>query len=171
MPVFRIGQNWSPLRDLERHFDDLLRGVDLSLSSARYHGFPQLRVLECPDAFIVEAHVPGVDADAIEVTMAAGNLTLRGQRTPPVEATEQSFRRQERFHGAWQRTVQIPDRVREDQVAAEYQHGILRVRLPKAASAAARQIKVTDGASLPQTVTPQTDPPPADGRAGSPDHE
>jgi HSP20 family protein len=143
MPVFRLGQDWLPLRDLERHFDDLLRGMDLSLTSARVRGFPQLRVLEYDDRIVVEALIPGVDADAIEVTTASGTLTLRGERLPPREATEQSFRRQERFHGTWQRSVQIPERVREDDVAAEYTDGILKITLPKAESSAARQVRVT----------------------------
>jgi HSP20 family protein len=143
MPVFRIGHNWSPLHDLERQFDDLLRGMDLTLSAPRYRGFPQLRVLDCPEAIVVEAQVPGVDAEQIEVTTSAGTLTLRGERCPPPEATEQSFRRQERFHGVWQRSVQIPDRVREDEVTAAYVDGVLTINLPKAASSAARQIQVT----------------------------
>ena len=158
MPVFRIGQHWSPFHDLERQFDDLLRGMDLSLTTPRYRGFPQLRVLEFPERYVVEAQVPGVDAEKIEVTTVSGTLTIRGERVPPEEATDQSFRRQERFHGAWQRSVQIPDRVREDEVTAEYIDGILIITLPKAVSSAARHIPVK-GSQATLTGDPSmTDP-------------
>jgi HSP20 family protein len=86
-----------------------------------------------------------VDPRQIEVTTASGYLTIKGNRTPPEEAREDSFRRQERFHGPWQRTIQLPDRVDEDGMKADYSAGVLRVTLPKAPSSLPRQIAVNDG--------------------------
>ena len=81
----------------------------------------------------------------LELTAANGMLTLKGVRKAPPEAQTESFRRQERFQGDWQRSIHLPDRIDEDEMKAEYSAGVLRVILPKIAGSVARSIPVTDG--------------------------
>ena len=145
MAVFRWGQSWDPFRDLEREMDRLLQGVSLSLNGVRFgRRFPQMNLIELEDCYQVTAEVPGVDPDELDISTSSGVLTLRGVRKPPEEAREESFRRQERFQGAWQRSIQLPDRVNEDKMKAEYSAGVLRVTLPKAPSTAPRKIRVSE---------------------------
>ena len=146
MPVFRWGQAWNALQDLEREVDQLLQGVNLSLHGVRSaRRFPSINLLEKPDHFILTAEVPGVDINDLEVTSADGRLSIKGVRRSPEEARDDTFRRQERFQGNWQRTIQLPDRVTEDGMKAEYSAGVLRIILTKAASGVARNIPVTEG--------------------------
>ena len=146
MPIFRWGQTWDPFRDLEREVDRLLQGVNMTLHGVRFgRRFPQVNLLELQDSFVLTAEIPGIDLKQLEVTTASGYLTIKGIRLPPEEARDDAFRRQERFHGPWQRTIQLPDRVDEDGMTADYTAGILRVTLPKAPSTAPRQIKVNEG--------------------------
>ena len=91
------------------------------------------------------AEIPGVDADSIEVTVSEGVLTIRGTREPPSEARVDTFRRQERYQGAWQRSVQLPDRIDESELKADYTAGILRITLPKSQDTVSRTIPVTEG--------------------------
>lgn len=147
MPVFRWGQSWDPFQDLEREMDRLLQGVSLTLHGVRFsRRFPQVNLLELADCYLVTAEIPGVDLSELEVTTASGILTLRGVRKPPEEAREDAFRRQERFQGPWQRSIQLPERVDEERMKADYSAGVLRITLPKAPSAAPRQIHVSEGA-------------------------
>ncbi len=144
MPVFRWGQNWDPFRDLEREVDRLLQGMNLSLQrSARR--FPLINLIDSGDRFVLTAEIPGVELSDLELTAANGVLMIKGVRNPPQEAREDSFRRQERFQGAWQRSLQLPDRIDEDGMKAEYSLGILTVVLPKVAGIAARSIPITEG--------------------------
>ncbi|MCH2202064.1 MAG: Hsp20/alpha crystallin family protein [Fuerstiella sp.] len=146
MPVFRWGQAWGAFQDLEREVDQLLQGVNLSLHGVRSaRRFPLINLIEKPDHFLLTAEVPGVDINDLEVTAADGRLTIRGVRKSPDEAQDDSFRRQERFQGNWQRTIQLPDRVQEDGLKAEYSAGVLRITLAKATSGIARSIPVTEG--------------------------
>ncbi|MCA9057185.1 MAG: Hsp20/alpha crystallin family protein [Planctomycetaceae bacterium] len=145
MPIFRWGQNWPGFPDLEREVDRLLQGMNLSIHHMRSgRRFPQLNVCELEDCYLVVAEIPGCDPKELEVTTTGGMLTIRGVRKPPAEVREDSFRRQERFHGPWQRVVQIPDRVNEEEMSADYSAGVLKIRLPRAASSAPRQIKVSE---------------------------
>lgn len=146
MAIFRWGQPWDPLQDLEREVDRLLQGVNLTLHGVRFsRRFPQVNLQDAGDKYVLTAEIPGIEVSQLEVTIAANCLTIRGTRLPPEEAREEAFRRQERFHGPWQRKIQLPDRVDEDGMRADYSTGVLRVILPKSPSSAARQIKVNEG--------------------------
>ena len=146
MPIFRWGQPWDPLQDLEREVDRLLQGVNLTLHGVRFsRRFPQVNLVETTDSYILTAEIPGIEVSQIEVTIAASCLTIKGTRLPPEEARDDAFRRQERFHGPWLRKIQLPDRVDEDGMRADYSNGILRVTLPKTPSSAVRRIKVNEG--------------------------
>ena len=120
MAVFRWGQNWDPFRDLEREMDRLLQGVNLTLHGVRFsRRFPQLNLLDLGSSYLVTAEIPGVDPSNLDVTTASGVLSIRGVRQPPEEAREDAFRRQERFQGPWQRSLQLPDRVDEENMKAD----------------------------------------------------
>lgn len=147
MPVFRWGQSWNPIRDLEREVDRLLHGMQLTLQTRSARQFPPVNLRDEGDSFVITAEVPGVELSDLELTAANGILTLKGVRKAPEEATEDSFRRKERFQGPWQRKLQLPDRIREDGMKAEYSLGILRVYLPKDTEESVRRIPVSDGAT------------------------
>lgn len=147
MPVFRWGQNWNPLRDLEREVDRLLQGMNMSLQTRSPRRFPLINLLDEGSLYVLTAEIPGMELSDLEVTAANGLLTLKGLRKAPLEAREDSFRRQERFQGSWVRTLQLPDRIDEDGMKAEYTLGILKITLPKVAGTAARSIPVMEGPS------------------------
>jgi len=146
MPIFRWGQAWDPFGDFERQLDRMLQGMQLAFHGVRSgRRFPQLNVVELEDCYVITAEIPGVTPGQIEVTTDSRYLTIRGVRQPPEEAREDSFRRQERYHGQWQRKIELPDRVSEEGMKADYTAGILRITLPKAASLISRQITVNEG--------------------------
>ena len=146
MPVFRWGHAWDAFHDLEREVDQLLQGVNLSLHGVRSaRRFPLMNLIEKPDHFLLTAEVPGVDIKDLDVTATDGRLMIKGVRHAPAEARDDTFRRQERYQGTWQRTIQLPDRVEEDGLRAEYSAGVLRITLSKASSSIARSIPVTEG--------------------------
>jgi len=146
MPVFRWGQAWEAFRDLEREVDQRLQEVNLSLQWTRSgRRFPLMNLIDLPNEFLLTAEIPGVDIADLEVTASGGRLTIKGIRHPPAEAHDDAFRRQERFQGTWQRTLQLPDRVEEEELRAECSAGVLRITFPKAASSTPRSISVTEG--------------------------
>lgn len=145
MPVFRWGQGWNPFQDLEREVDRLLQGMNLTLQARSTRRFPLINLLDDGSRYVLTAEIPGVELSDLEVTVAGGVLTIRGVRKPAQEAGEDSFRRQERFQGAWKRSLHLPERVNEDAMKAEYTSGVLRILLPKVADAVVRTIPVSEG--------------------------
>jgi HSP20 family protein len=148
MPVFHWGQAWDPFRDLEREVDQLLASVSLSFSGIRFgREYPPVNVYELDGQLLLTAELPGTRPEDLEVLVADGVLTLKGRRTGADGVPDERYRRQERPRGAWQRSLQLPDRIVEEGMKAELTNGVLKVTLPKAAAVTPRQIPVTDGNS------------------------
>ncbi|MBA3315390.1 MAG: Hsp20/alpha crystallin family protein [Planctomycetaceae bacterium] len=146
MPLFRFGQNWDPFGDLEREVDRLLRSVDLTFHGIRMgRQYPAVNLYELEDEYVLTAELPGTKIEDLELTFAGGILTLKGCRDDSEDVPEHRFRRSERFRGAWQRALSLPERIREEDLTATFTDGVLRVRLPKGAQTPARQIAVTEG--------------------------
>lgn len=92
------------------------------------------------DAFVIQAYVPGINPDEVEVTMEGEELTVRG-RFPAFEGERQYLRR-ELFHGAFERRLTISVPVNVEAISAEYSNGVLTLTVPKAEEVKPKQIKV-----------------------------
>lgn len=145
MPVFRLGQAWDAFHDLEREVDRLLQNVDLTFHGLRFgRQYPAVNVYELDEEFLLTAELPGVRVEDLELTVAGDVLTIKGSRNDPEDVPEERFRRQERFRGAWQRQIAVPERVEEEKLTAEFSNGVLRIHLPKAEHVEPRQIPVIE---------------------------
>jgi len=144
MPIFRLHQNLSSLRDLEQEVDRLLRNMQLTVHGIRpRRKFPAINVYEIDSEYLLTAELPGTQLADLELTVADGVLTLRGKRADLEHISESNFRRSERFHGAWERSIPLPDRVLEDELSATFAHGVLKIRLPKAVQTPPRKIQIS----------------------------
>lgn len=102
--------------------------------------FPPVNVREDRDQLYVEAELPGLNQDDLEVLVEGDQLTLRGERKPA--ADEGRWHRQERGFGRFQRTFTLPVAVDADKVEARLEHGVLFLTLPKSEAAKPRKIAV-----------------------------
>lgn len=102
---------------------------------------PAVDLAEDKDAYTVQAEVPGLTKEAIEVSLHEGVLTIAGERKFEAQEAAENHR-VERFHGRFQRTIELPAAVEAGQVKASYKDGVLTVTLPKAEAAKPKQIEV-----------------------------
>ncbi len=145
MPVFHWGRHWEALREIEREVDELLRSVNLTFHTFRMaRHYPPVNLYETEDEYLLTVLLPGVPLEDLDVSVANGVLTLKARRDELAEIPEDSFRRQERPQGQWQRSISLPDRVDVDKLSAELSNGILKIHLPKAPEARPRHIPVVE---------------------------
>jgi len=86
--------------------------------------------------------VPGIPKDKVKITILGDNLTISGEK-PAFEAPSNArLIKSERFSGAFSRTFRIPCEVDHAKVIAEYQNGILSVKLPKSEKAKPKEISI-----------------------------
>lgn len=147
MALFRWGHSWDAFHDLEREVDRLLQSVNLSFQGLRFgRQYPPVNLYELPSEYLITAELPGVKAEELDLTIANGVLSMTGRHISPEGTAEERFRRQERPRGVWQRSISLPDRVKSDNLSAEFVNGILKIHLPKAEEVKPRQIPVAFGA-------------------------
>ncbi len=95
---------------------------------------------------VIEAELPGLSRDDIEVRMEEGRLTLRGARTVDGAQDGRTYRRVERRAGAFERAFALPGHVDGAEAKAEYADGVLTITLPVKSNARPRQIPVESAA-------------------------
>ncbi len=104
--------------------------------------YPAMNLWEDGDRFIIEAELPGMDLDAIEIFVDGGNqLTVKGERTSPAH-DQATWHRQEREFGQFVRTVTLPANVDAERVEAVLKNGVLTISLPKPEEVKPRKITV-----------------------------
>lgn len=103
---------------------------------------PAVDIREEEEQFVLHADVPGVDPEAIEVTMENGVLTIRGERSEKTCDENSGYSRTERINGQFARRFSLPETSNSDEIAANAKNGVLRIVIPKQVKAQARRITV-----------------------------
>ena len=101
---------------------------------------PPVDVIEAPDRYVVECELPGMDQKDIDVSIASGVLTIKGEKKGPAAAKDKKVYRDETWQGSFQKTLSLPQNVEPDKVEAGYAEGVLRITVPKSEQAKAKRI-------------------------------
>jgi HSP20 family protein len=102
-----------------------------------------LDVYSTPDALVVEAALPGVKPEDVEISVLGETLTLTAISSSEQRAEESGYLFQEVRRGHFSRTVSLPTSLKPDAATATFEHGMLRLSIPKAEAARPRQIRIT----------------------------
>ena len=125
---------------LNRVFDQALNAA----ASSRVW-VPAMDVAERRDAYIVQAELPGVSPDQVDITFEQNVLTVRGAKTPAIDPQTDGETRifaAERVHGSFERSVRMPEFVDAERIDANFSNGLLTITVPKAQAAQARKISI-----------------------------
>ncbi len=137
---------WDPLRDLLNFQERVSRLVDPTSeepSSRRKACWcPVADMLETPDSYIFRAELPGVGRENINIEVSGNRLRIYGERSLEAEPAIAAYHSIERIHGMFERNFTLPGQVDLDRAEANYEDGMLEVKLPKANEACERSISV-----------------------------
>jgi HSP20 family protein len=92
---------------------------------------PAVDIVEKDNAFEVTAELPGLDEKDIEVKLANGGLTIKGEKQEEKVEKEKGYYLRERQFGSFERCFRVPEGVDTDKIEANFKKGILTVTLPK----------------------------------------
>ena len=139
---------WEPWRDLvglraamDRLFDESFVQPG-SLAQRAAADTLAVDMYETDEAVVIEAAIPGVKAEDVEVSLSGDVCTIRGETRRENEVKEDNFFRRERYYGSFCRSLSLPVRVVADKADAVFKDGVLTLTLPKAEEARAKTIKV-----------------------------
>jgi HSP20 family protein len=132
---------------MDRLFDDDYRPFRWMSGGLDGPAIP-LDVTTTEDAVTIEAALPGIKPEDVDITVENGTVRISGKTADERKADEGSYVLQEIRRGSFSRTVTLPNGLEPDKATATFEHGILRLEIPKAEQLKPRQIKisaVTDG--------------------------
>lgn len=135
-------QMMNEIDNFQHEIEQLFRGLGCNERfDVRTQGL-QLKTEDRGEAVQVEAVLPGLDVEKLDISVLGRRMTLSGEFAE-VETPEDAVRhRRERYVGTFQQSLQLPTEVDTDKVSAEYKNGILSINLPKAASALPKKISI-----------------------------
>src|SRR5262249_40509693 len=142
---------WDPFREfstlqdrMNRLFrDSFVEGREEALTTSTFA--PAVDVYEDEHNVTLKIEVPGIDEKDIDVRIENNTLTVQGERKFEKEEKEENYRRVERQYGSFTRSFTVPNTVDTDSVSANYDKGVLKIKLAKKAEAKPKQIKVNVG--------------------------
>lgn len=127
-------------REIDQAFKGVGRGTTF-LPGIGAREFPHMNLSQDENNYYVEALVPGIEPEDLDLNLMRGALTLSGQRKED-EKKGYTWHRHERGSGKFMRTVELPDSIDSAKVDAEYRNGVLLITLPKPKSEQPKKISV-----------------------------
>ncbi len=103
---------------------------------------PRIDMVDHDDRILVRAELPGVEKDALHVSLTADAVTIKTQSRQEDKEEGGHYYRHEIFRGAFARTLSLPCPVRGDKAKAQFKDGVLELTLPKVQMSKRQTIKV-----------------------------
>lgn len=122
-----------PSRNGERESKDLFSRTDWA---------PAVDIKESPNAFSIDAELPGMSKDDVKVTVQDGVLSIQGERRQEEETGDSRHHRVERVYGSFIRRFTLPENVDENSIQANFKDGVLSLTLTKAEPKEPKAIEV-----------------------------
>lgn len=151
-------KGWHPFEALRQEIDRLMDDFDggwvspfrrSSFAASRwprdFHfvaNAPAVDIVEKDNAFEIAAELPGMDEKNIDVNVANGGITIKGEKQEQKEEKKKDYFLQERHYGSFERSFRIPEGVDSGKIEAAFKNGVLTVTLPKTAEAKQSEKKI-----------------------------
>jgi len=137
---------WEPMREMmtlreamDRLFDDAFTRP-LSING----GFtaPAIDMYQTDDEVVVKATLPGLKAEDVDISVTGDTLTLRGEYKQENEQKEARYHIREQRYGSFERSLLLPTDVKADKAVADFENGVLTIRIPIAEEVKPKAISI-----------------------------
>lgn len=142
-------RRWRPFNDLLRlqkemdsMFDEFFERKPFRRELGESDWYPSVDVSEDEKEIKIEADLPGMTQEDIDINIDGNVLTIKGQRKKEEETKERGYYRSERSYGAFQRSFTLPTNLDVDEAKANFKHGVLTLILPKLEEAKGKRIEI-----------------------------
>ena len=102
-------------------------------------------LVEEDEHLVLRADLPGLTEDDVNVEVKDGVLTVSGERRAEEKTEEKGYHRIERSYGSFSRSLSIPEGIDPEQVSAEFDNGVLEVRIPKPEERKPHRVQIGKG--------------------------
>jgi HSP20 family protein len=132
-------------RELDNLFERTWRSFNRSLPAfaARTTGFnPEVECFNKDGNLTYRLAIPGVDPKNVDLSIAGGQVVVKGERAVPAELKDENWLIQEFRYGQFERSFNLPDGVDVDKVSATFNNGVLEITVPAGQAHLPRRIEI-----------------------------
>jgi HSP20 family protein len=153
---------YDPFRELRSLQEEVNRVFSSSFNRSGETGLgraawnPSVDIFGNKDQIVLEAELPGLSPDDVNISIENNVLTIHGERRFEKKDEGDNFHRVERSYGSFTRSFTLPPTVSSENVAANFDNGVLRLELAKREEAKPRRIEIKAGAGTPKTIEANT---------------
>ena len=133
------------VENMQREMDQFFRGFGYRPTYGSQQKQINFKATDTGQSISVEAPLPGLDIEKLNISVLGRRLTVSGEFSRPEVPQEVRWHRQERSAGTFEKNLQLAVNLDTEKVEAEYKQGILKINLPKAASALPKKIEINVG--------------------------
>ncbi len=120
--------------------------------TARSHWRPPMDITESSHHFLIEAEIPGINPECVEVEVGLDYLTIRGEKKSPHSLSVKSKNLLEREYGTFESTVRLPIQIEVEAVKPGYTDGVLTIQTPKMEASHFREIPIQFTSKQPRSL-------------------
>ena len=154
---------YDPFRDLRNLQDEMNRLFSGTFSRGgsqdevlRGAWSPSVDIFENKNEIVLEAELPGMKAEDVNISIENNVLTIHGERKFEKKDEKDNFHRVERAYGSFTRSFTLPPTVSSENADAEFENGVLRLTLAKREEAKPRRIEIKANGGNAQSKTIDT---------------
>ncbi|NOG98952.1 MAG: Hsp20/alpha crystallin family protein [Ignavibacteriae bacterium] len=145
---------WNPARellDVDREFKRMFNNFENRFGfrkeddNAEYESAvwaPLTDIAENNDSYSLKLDLPGVDKKDVKISYSNGELQISGERKEEKEEKDSKYHRVERSFGKYFRSFRLPEKIKDDQIKAEFKNGSLNILIPKADEVKPKEIDI-----------------------------
>ena len=140
---------WEPINELvtlrdamDRMFEDSFVRPRAGWIAPMNAATLAIDVYETKDDVVVQAALPGVKPEALDVTITGNTLSISGESKEENETQDKDMVRKELQYGSFSRTVTLPNGLKGDKAEATFEHGMLTLKIPKADEIKPKSIQI-----------------------------
>jgi HSP20 family protein len=149
---------WEPVRELgtiqnemNRLFNTFFDTPTHSNGSTYRRWVPAMDLVESDGEYVLKADLPGLSEGDVKIEVDDRVLTISGERKSETEDRKEGYYRIERSYGSFARSLTLPEGVDSEAVKANFENGVLEVRIPKPEARKPKKVEITVGAA-PKTI-------------------
>jgi HSP20 family protein len=150
---------WEPFRELSTLQNEMNRLFNTvfdapspaNSGSTLRRWMPAMDLVETDDHFVLRADLPGMSQDDVKIEFEDGTLTVSGERKAEHESKNEGYYRVERAFGAFSRSLTLPQGIDPEAVSANFENGVLEIRVPKPEERKPRRIEI-GGSGTQKTI-------------------
>ena len=142
-PVAELNTIQNEMNRLFNTFFDQPNAAGRTGASRRW--IPAMDLVESGDHYVLRADLPGMSEEDVNVQLEDNVLTISGERKSAHEQQQEGYYRLERASGSFSRSLTLPDGVDPESVQANFDRGVLEIRVPKPEQKKPRQVQISLG--------------------------